>query len=501
LFSLSNSKQAVSAVISARRQTTCVDENVAMEEDDKEDTDASSDDGDGDVGIAAASFSQMGLHAALVKALTARGLTEPRHVQSTALPHIISGDNAMVQARAGRGKTLIYLIAALQSLLTHGNGSYDASDPVRTRVVILVNSKLLARQVYDEIYAFGELLRDELGDMKVVDSFTGDEPANDQVRRLLHGVPAIVVATPGRLMDLLLRDHAGMKRKGRQYDPPKLPLGGLSLFVVDECDCIIGESSQRRQFDVIHGDVGSSCQKLFFSAMYGTYVRREVRHYCLRMNDTAVEVFIDEHQLIECDMRQEYLLVPDEDRLAQLQHDLGPNGSVRFRKAIVFANSAKRTEWLALALRTSGMDVCRVDSRMSTEEIRKEFNAFVTGRGEGSRIMVTTDVLARGMDVAEVDLVIVYDVPMAKTKRALFTADIALRSSVEFMARIGRTGRTGQGGGDGDGGRTRTYVHSEEDFEIMDLVQQRFKDRIRLVPGIRDDPTHVDFCEFEVANN
>jgi len=343
-------------------------------------------------------FDHFGLDPRLIEAVRAMGYDRPTPIQSKAIPIVMRGGDVMGAAQTGTGKTAGFALPILHRLLPRSSTSVSpARHPVRA--LILVPTRELADQVGDNVrqYAARTPLRTAIvfGGMDM-------DPQTDALRA---GVE-VLVATPGRLLD-----HIQQKNTS---------LGQVEVVVLDEADRML-DMGFLPDISRILNLLPRERQSLMFSATFSEEIKKLAANFLrdpvlvevARRNSTADTV------------RQELVHVHESEKYAALLTLLA---DPQIPQALVFLNTKIGTRRLGRQLQQDGVNADAIHGDKTQEERMKALEAFKAG---SVRVLVATDVAARGLDISELPAVINYDVPFAPE---------------DYIHRIGRTGRAGMAG-------------------------------------------------------
>ena len=341
-------------------------------------------------------FTSLGISPDLARAGEALGLAEPTPIQAEAIPVVLRGGDLLALAQTGSGKTVAFALPLLQQLLASGG-----EGPRRVRVLVLVPSRELAAQVGD---VFRNLARLAPRRPKVAVLF-GGVSVNPQMMGLRGGAD-VVVATPGRLLDLLARNA--------------LKLSQVQTLVLDEADRLLDLGFADELAAVLQA-LPAQRQNLFFSATFPEAVSAlaaRLLHAPTRLEIAAptTEVPAIVQRAIEVDAAR---------RTELLRHLVKQEA---WPRTLVFVATRHAADHVAWKLYKSGLFACPLHGDMSQGKREEVLQQFKDG---GWDILVTTDLAARGIDIPGLPAVVNYDLP---------------RSADQYVHRIGRTGRAGERG-------------------------------------------------------
>ncbi|HEV2952442.1 MAG TPA: DEAD/DEAH box helicase, partial [Actinomycetota bacterium] len=338
-------------------------------------------------------FDSLGLSADLLKTVAEEGYTTPTPVQQAAIPLVLAGRDVLAAAQTGTGKTAAFTLPILDRLRPQANTSFSpARHPVRS--LILVPTRELAMQVDESVRTYGRTvpLRSPV--------VYGGIPMEPQIKALRAGVE-ILVATPGRLLDLVGQKVAN--------------LGQVEILVLDEADRML-DMGFLPDIQRIIELLPKRRQNLMFSATFSDDIRR-LSGTILRDPET-VEV-APRNTTVE-GIRQ--LVYPvDRDRKEALLAHLIRSGNLH--QVLVFTRTKLAASRLATRLDREGIDAVAIHSDRSQPERTRALEGFKTG---DIRVLVATDVAARGLDIEDLPVVVNFDLPW---------------NPQDYIHRIGRTGR------------------------------------------------------------
>jgi len=346
------------------------------------------------------SFEDLQLHPALLKALQECGYTEPMPVQAIAIPKILAGQDLIATAETGMGKTAAFVIPALQNLFTHAPKKSLARKPYgRPSVLVLTPTRELANQISEAIRIYSKFMRCYSVNL------VGGVPYVPQFKSLARPVD-IIVATPGRL-----RDHIEHKR---------VDLSGLSMLVLDEADRML-DMGFIDDVEMISALTPESRQTLFFTATWDVKMAQLASR--LLKNPERVQV---ETQVTHKNIEQRLHFADNvEHKNRLLQHLISDDA---ITQAIIFSATKQGADILAQQLVAQGHSAAALHGDMKQSARNRTIMQLRRGQ---LRLLVATDVAARGLDVTTISHVINFDLP---------------RFAEDYVHRIGRTGRAGAGG-------------------------------------------------------
>ena len=341
-------------------------------------------------------FESLGLSPALAQACAQAGFTTPSPIQVAAIPPVLRGQDLLGLAPTGSGKTAAFVLPLLQRLLAGHPGGFR-----RVRVLVLVPTRELAAQVGD-VFVRLDCSSDRPLKVAVVH---GGVSVNPQMLRLRGGAD-IVVATPGRLLDLLDRNA--------------VRLDAVHALVLDEADRLLdlGFAAERER---VLAALPTRRQNLLFSATFPPDVQAladTLLHDAVRVEDASQVEAIP-------DIEQRTIAVDAPRRTELLRHLVQHGG---WRRVLVFVATRYATEHVAGKLAARGVQAAPMHGEMSQSQRTRVLQELREG---AVNVLVTTDLAARGIDVPGLAVVVNYDLP---------------RSPDDYVHRIGRTARAGARG-------------------------------------------------------
>lgn len=343
------------------------------------------------------SFDTLALHPALLSAVNKAGFTEPTPVQLQAIPAALAGEDLMVSAQTGSGKTAAFMLPSMHRLLENPPAPKSSG----VSILVLTPTRELALQVAQNVKLLGTGMRD----LRVA-VVVGGMPYGAQIKSLSRRVD-VLVATPGRLIDHL--------QSGR------VKLNTVQTLVLDEADRMLDMGF----IDDIHAIVAKTPrtrQTLLFSATLEDTVSRLASD----MLNQPKRIEVSGHKSRHENITQTLLYADDDSHKRRLLDHLLRDADMN--QAIVFTATKRGAEALADDLRDEGFAARSLHGDMNQRQRNHTLGLLQRG---GIRVLVATDVAARGIDVKGISHAINYDLPM---------------QAEDYTHRIGRTGRAGQQG-------------------------------------------------------
>jgi len=343
-------------------------------------------------------FRSLELASPIFKAVAREGYETPTPIQAQAIPPIMAGDDVLGCAQTGTGKTAAFALPILHRLHTNKPDKKHRG-PVLPRALVLSPTRELATQIADSFGVYGQNtgLR--------YTTIYGGVSQSKQVRQLKAGVD-IIVATPGRLMDLMEQGYVN--------------LNGIEMFVLDEADRMLdmGFIQPIRQ---IAGEIPKQRQTLLFSATMPSNISKLANSLLTNPVKISVTPVASAAPLIE----ESLYMIPASAKPAMLRRLLEDKAVER---ALVFTRTKHGADKLTKILNNGNISTAAIHGNKSQNNRQRALDAFKYGR---ARVLVATDVAARGIDVDGVTHVINFNIP---------------NEPESYIHRIGRTGRAGATG-------------------------------------------------------
>lgn len=371
----------------------------------------------------------------LITSVSHLGFTETTQIQAQAVPVAVSGKDLLASSKTGSGKTLAYLLPAMQRVLK--NRALTRRDP---RVLILTPTRELAKQVYAQL----RLLVSNTSVKSIL--VLGGENFNDQVKAIDKS-PHFIVGTPGRIVDHI--------KKGLLHLP------SLELLILDEADRMLDLGFSEQLTAINQAANHRLRQTLMFSATLG---HAEVNEFAGHLLKAPIRIAIGEENQQHSEITQRFYLADNLNQKEKLLfHFLKEE---KINQAIIFTATRADTERLSAILVEKGMQAVALHGDLIQSNRNKIMDTFSRGK---EKILVTTDIASRGLDLIHVSHVFNFDIP---------------KHTEEYIHRIGRTGRAGElgdaisiiGPKDWDNfKKVESFVAQKLTFDKVDGINPKFK--------------------------
>ncbi|GAB6024473.1 Eukaryotic initiation factor 4A-III, variant 2 [Chamberlinius hualienensis] len=337
------------------------------------------------------SFKALGLREELIKGIYSYGFEKPSAIQQRAIKPMIKGRDVIAQSQSGTGKTATFSIAILQTLETQVKA---------TQCLVLSPTRELAVQIQKVILALGDYMNVQCH------ACIGGAKLEEDIRKLNIG-QHVVSGTPGRVFDMIRRRNLGTK--------------SIKMLVLDEADEMLKKGFKEQIYD-LYRYLPSETQVVLISAT----LPHEILEITSKFMVEPVRILVKRDELTLEGIKQFFVAVKKEEWKFDTLCDL--YDTLTIAQAVIFCNTKRKVDWLAKKMREVNFVVSTMHGNMQQkerDEVMKEFRSGVT------RLLITTDILARGIDVHHVSLVFNYDLP---------------NNSEVYIHRIGRSGRFGRKG-------------------------------------------------------
>lgn len=370
-------------------------------------------------------FTKLGLSDALLKALAEKNYTSPYPIQQQAIPAILDGKDVLGIAQTGSGKTAGFALPVLQHFQNWG-----FSDKRHIKSLVLVPTRELAVQVSEVFKELGAHIPEGLTTVAVY----GGVAVNPQMMEV-HGAD-ILVATPGRLLELIEKNA--------------LSLSAVKILVLDEADKMLNLGF-KEEMSRIFSLLPKKRQNLLFSATLSDDLHT-INKSLLR-NPAVVKV---EEELENIDLIKQFAYKIAEEKKGPLLRYIIKKQKIK--QVLVFTSSTHRADAVAQKLSQNGIDAFAIHSKKTQGAREQALDFFKTGK---VKVLVATDLMARGIDIQFLPYVINYELP---------------RSPKDYIHRIGRTGRAESSG-------EAISLISPEEEQHFKVIQKKMKKHVTLVDG------------------
>jgi ATP-dependent RNA helicase RhlE len=368
-------------------------------------------------------FNELGLSPAIMTVLTDLKYEQPTPIQTAAIPVILNKKDVLGVAQTGSGKTASFVLPILMNL--------QKGKPLKNRcvkVLVLVPTRELAVQVGDVFQQFGKVMENRIKTLAVF----GGVSINPQMIAMQN--VHVLVATPGRLLELI--------------ENKAVQLSDVETLVLDEADKMLNKSFQD-EINQILTLLPKKRQNLLFSATLSEAVN-EIKQILLD-EPTVIKIEPKATNLVE-QINQSAYLVTEEKKGPLLRYLIKTND---YQQVLVFVSSSFNADKVAYKLNNNGVNAISIHSKKSQGARTKALAKFKNGE---IRVLVTTDLLARGIDIEFLPCVINYELP---------------RSPKDYIHRIGRTGRA-EASGDA------IAMVTEDDLHHFKVIQKKMKQWVKL---------------------
>lgn len=367
------------------------------------------------------SFEELGLSPELLKGLYAMKFQKPSKIQEHALPLLLHNPprNMIAQSQSGTGKTAAFSLA----MLTRVNPAFGDA----TQAICLAPSRELARQTLEVIQEMGKFAKIST-QLVVPESFERGQQIKSQV----------VVGTPGTVLDLIRRKLINLSQ--------------VKIFVLDEADNMLDKQGLGDQCIRAKKFLPKAVQLVLFSATFPD----SVKEYAKRVVPNANTLELQRNEVNVSAIKQLYMDCNDETHKYEVLTEL--YGLLTIGSSIIFVSTKKTANVLYARLKQEGHQVSILHGDLQSKERDRLIDDFREGR---SKVLITTNVLARGIDIPTVSMVVNYDLPTTQTGQP---------DPSTYVHRIGRTGRFGRKG------VAISFVHDKKSYQVLSAIQKYFQD-------------------------
>jgi translation initiation factor 4A len=358
----------------------------------------------------------------LLRGIYAHGFEKPSAIQSKACGPLIEGRDILAQAQSGTGKTGAFVIGALNKIDISLN---------KTQVLILAPTRELALQIMTVQQDLGSMMKKLNGKLLV-----GGHSTDGDMYEIRRTTPHIIIGTPGRIFDMFKRNIINTK--------------DIDMIILDEADEMFSYGFKDQLFDIFQF-LREDIQIALFSATLPETVIKLTKS----LLKNPVNIVMKTEQLVLDGIKQYIVVLEDDKQKFDALKDLYDRLTVS--QTIIYCNGVGRVNDLYEAMKNDGYPVCCIHSDMSKEQRKESFDEFKNGK---YRVLISSNVTARGIDIQQVSIVINFDLP---------------RDPHTYLHRIGRSGRWGRKG------MGINFV-TQRDVTTLKLIESHYNCRMEELP-------------------
>ena len=338
-------------------------------------------------------WDDLDLNVNLLRSIYAYGFEKPSSIQEKAIKPIIEGKDVVAQAQSGTGKTATFVIGALANIdLTDNN----------TQVLALSPTKELTIQTAKVFEGLGSMM-----DSLKIQKLYGGSIVEEKSSFLQKNSPHVICGCPGRVYDMMRRDKISCKK--------------IKMIILDEADEMLSSGFKEQVYNIFQY-LNANVQVVLVSATLPESINMIID----KIMRNPIKISVKREQLTLEGIRQYYVAVEDDRQKYLTLKDLF--SQITLSQCIIYCNSIKRVDDLCEAMKEDGFPVCCIHSNMDKSEREKSFDDFKTGK---NRVLISSNVTSRGIDIQQVSIVINFDLPKCVNN---------------YLHRIGRSGRWGRKG-------------------------------------------------------
>lgn len=371
----------------------------------------------------AENWDELNINPDILRGIYSYGFEKPSEIQKKSIPVICDKKDVIAQAQSGMGKTGAFTIGTLSLLDTNVN---------KLQAVILAPTHELVKQICNVIQSLGSMIKDLR-----VKTLIGGTSIQTDAETIKQSCPHVIVGCAGRIYDMFRRKYIN----GRD----------IKIMVLDEADEMLSRGFKDQIYDIFQF-MPENLQVAIFSAT----LPPEIMTLTGKFMRDPVHITMEAEKLnLECITQYYIALRHDGDKYDTLK-DLF--SAISVSQCIIYCNSVKRVSDLYQAMKEEGFSVCCIHSSMDKTERDSEFQQFKTGK---YRVMISSDITARGIDIQQVSIVINFDITKCPHK---------------YLHRIGRSGRWGRKG------MAINFV-TKHDIDTMKRIENHYKINIAELPS------------------
>jgi len=366
-------------------------------------------------------FDDMNLKPKLLRGIYGYGFEKPSSIQQKAIVPCIKQHDVIAQAQSGTGKTATFAISLLQAVDEQLKG---------TQALVLAPTRELAQQIIKVVMALGDYMD------VTTHACIGGTNVRHEIQKLQMDRPQVIVGTPGRVYDMINRKA--------------IDASTINMFILDEADEMLSRGFKDQIYDIFR-ELPGNIQVVLLSAT----MPEEVLDVTKRFMRDPITILVKKEELTLEGIRQFYVSVEQENWKLETLCELYE--TLTITQCVIFVNTRRKVDWLTSELRNRDFIVSCMHGDMEQKERSVIMSEFRSG---SSRVLITTDLLARGIDVQQVSLVINFDLPNQRET---------------YIHRIGRSGRFGRKG-------VAINFVTAEDSRVLRDIEQYYQTRIEELP-------------------
>lgn len=366
-------------------------------------------------------WEEMKLKKNILRGIYSYGFEKPSPIQKKAIKPIYDGKDIIAQAQSGTGKTGAFCIGSLEKINIDEN---------KMQVLIIAPTRELSRQIYEVITSIGSV-------MKVRTQLViGGTSTDNDIKNIKKKSPQAIVGCPGRIYDLIRR----------KFINPK----DINLIIMDEADEMLSAGFKEQVYNILQ-HLKNDVQIGLFSAT----VPNEIRKLSEKFMRNPIEILVKAEALTLEGINQFYVALDDDHLKYVTLKDL--YGTISLSQCIIYCNSIRRVSDLYEAMKEDGYPVCAIHSNLTKTERESGYTDFKNGK---YRVLISSNVTARGIDIQQVSTVINFDIP---------------KDIHTYLHRIGRSGRWGRKG-------VGINFITRRDYKKMKEIEHYYHTEIRELP-------------------
>ena len=329
----------------------------------------------------------------LLRGIYSYGFEKPSEIQCKACGPLFEGRDVLAQAQSGTGKTGAFVIGALNNI--------DVSK-CKTQVVIMAPTRELALQILSVQQELGSMMKGLCGKLLV-----GGHSSEQDTCELRRNTPHIIIGTPGRIFDMFKRNIIDTK--------------GINMIILDEADEMLSCGFKEQLFSIFQ-----YFKKDIQIALFSATLPDSISTLTSSLLKDPVNIVMKTEQLVLDGIKQFFVTINNDKQKFEVLTDIFER--LVLSQTIIYCNSVGRVNELFEAMKNENYPVCHIHSEMNKEQRKESFDEFKNGK---YRVLISSNVTARGIDIQQVNIVINFDLP---------------RDPNTYLHRIGRSGRWGRKG-------------------------------------------------------